>query len=308
MGNRHLLTPYDILRRQSRIMATSSIPGPLGHDLTLAKTHLSLRCDVGCHRGHTPGPIRVADADAPSKKATKAPPTPAQVDRIIWHIYETLHKPSKDVPRGYSEQDLEAWFNASDDRSISGGPGKWDTAGIKVEYNTNPKRGVKDFENSLQTKGAIVVYIGHSTLSPAKVKNGPLGPSRGLSPDHPERGPEIPNNRLRTLLSNSAASLVIIGSCDSKTAVGNLSTGPPIIVANSGKNRETIIGRMARAAGTFLFLLVGWELDGNGEPNNPHKSGHGTISEALAASAEAFTDVEDRFELVHGDGSIKLIT
>ena len=100
---------------------------------------------------------------------------------------------------------------------------------------------------------------------------------------------------------------MIIGSCDSKTAVGNISAGPPIIVANSGADRVTDISRMARAAGTFLFLLIGWELDGGGQPNNPHKSGHGTIMEALAASAEAFTDLPDRFELVHGNDSIKLI-
>jgi hypothetical protein len=134
-----------------------------------------------------------------------------------------------------------------------------------------------------------------------------LGPSLGLSPKNPEKGPEIPNATLRTLLSKSAASLVIIGSCDSKTAVGNISAGPPIIATNSGTDRVTDISRMARAAGTFLALLVGWELDGRGEPNDPHKSGHGTINQALAASAEAFTDLTDRFELVHGDGSIKLI-
>ena len=43
-----------------------------------------------------------------------------------------------------------------------------------------------------------------------------------------------------------------------------------------------------------------------GQPNNPHKGGHGTINEALAASAAEFKGMEDRFELVHGDGSIKL--
>jgi hypothetical protein len=75
---------------------------------------------------------------------------------------------------------------------------------------------------------------------------------------------------------------------------------------HSGADRVTDISRMARAAGTFLFLLIGWEMDGNTQPNNPHKGGHGTINEALAASAEAFTDLPDRFELVHGDGSIKL--
>ena len=151
-----------------------------------------------------------------------------------------------------------------------------------------------------------MVYIGHSTLT-ATPKGQPEGPSRGLSPENPKKGPEIPNATLRNLLSKSAASLVIIGSCDSKTAVGKISAGPPIIATNSGADRTTDISRMARAAGTFLFLLIGWELDGRGQPNDAHKSGHGTINEALAASAEAFTDLTDRFELVHGDGSIKLI-
>jgi hypothetical protein len=284
-------------------MANSSIPGPLGHDVHLADTHGKSWPDVGCQRGHTPGPIRVADA--PKDKSKK--PAPVSANTIIWHIYETLIPRQPGYPQGFTKQDFVAWFQASDDTRIPDGPGKWDTAGIKLEFNTDPKTGVKDFEKSLQRKGAIVVYIGHSTLTPAKSPKDPLGPSLGLSPVNPEKGPEIPNARLRTLLSKSAASLVIIGSCDSKTAVGKISAGPPIIATNSGADRVTDISRMARAAGTFLFLLIGWEMDGQTQPNNPHKSGHGTINEALAASAEAFTDIPDRFELVHGDGSIKLI-
>ena len=288
-------------------MAPSRIPGPLGHDVQLA-THGKSWWDAGCQRGHTPGPIRVADApkDKP-KKTTKAPPAPTKVDTIIFHIYETLMRPtSGGLPQGYSKQDFFNWFNASDDTRIPDGPGKWDTEGIKLEFNTDPKTGVKDFEKSLQRKGAIVVYIGHSTLT-ATPKGQPEGPSLGLSPENPKKGPEIPNDRLRTLLSKSLASLVIFGSCDSKTAVGNISAGPPIIATNSGVDRVTDISRMARAAGIFLFLLIGWEMDGHTQPNNPHTGGHGTIDEALAASAEAFTDIPDRFELVHGDGSIKLI-
>jgi hypothetical protein len=286
------------------IMATSRIGDPLGHDVRLANSHGALGCDVGCQRGHTPGPIRVADG--PKDKSKKPDPAPTAVDTIIWHIYETLIPPHSGRPQGFTKQDFFNWFNASDDTRLPEGPGKWDTAGFRIEKHTDPKTGVKDFEKSLQRKGAIVVYIGHSTLTHPKVENGPLGPSRGLSPVNPEKGPEIPNATLRTLLSKSAASLVIIGSCDSKTAVGNISAGPPIIVANSGADRVTDISRMARAAGTFLFLLIGWELDGHEQPNDPHKGGHGTIDEALAASASAFTDLPDRFELVNGDGSKKL--
>ena len=284
-------------------MAPSRIPGPLGHDVQLA-THGKPWCDVGCHRGHTPGPVRVAEK--PKDKPKTPPPTLTKVDTIIWHIYETLIPPQSGYPQGFTKQDFLAWFNASYDTRIPDGPGKWDTEGIHIEFNTDPKTGVKDFEKSLQRKGAIVVYIGHSTLT-ATPKGQPEGPSLGLIPDTSKKGPGIPNATLRTLLSKSAASLVIIGSCDSKTAVGKISAGPPIIATNSGADRMTDISRMARAAGTFLFLLIGWELDGRGQPDDTHKSGHSTINEALAASAEAFTDLTDRFELVHGDGSIKLI-
>jgi hypothetical protein len=122
-------------------------------------------------------------------------------------------------PQGFTKQDFFSWFNASYDTRIPDGPGKWDTEGTKLEFNIDPKTGVKDFEKSLQRKGAILVYIGHSTLTRAKSPKDPLGPSLGLSPKNPEKGPEIPNTTLRTLLSKSAASLVIIGSCDSQLMV-----------------------------------------------------------------------------------------
>jgi len=289
-------------------MANSSIPGSLGHDVQLADAHGSLWRDVDCHRGHTPGPIRVADApaDKSNKKAVKAPPAATKVDTIILHIYAPII-PVGQTPgnKGFSQQDFIDWFKAPDDARLPD-VGKWSAEGINLEFFTNTKSGVKDFEKSLQRKGAIVAYIGHSTLTPPRSAKDPEGPSRGLSPDNPRKGPEIPNATLRALLSKSAASLVIIAACDSKTAVGNLSAGPPIIVTNSGTDRVTLIPRMANAVATFLFLLIGWERDGQEQPNQPHQGGHGTINEALAASAAEFKGMDDRFELVHGDGSIKL--
>jgi hypothetical protein len=239
------------------------------------------------------------------KKPTKpAPPAPAKVDKIIWHVYANLINPTPG-DKGFSKQDLADWFIASDDTRFPEGPGKWDDAGINVEFKTNSKTGVKDFESSLQTKGAIVVYIGHSTLTAPKTPKDPDGPSLGLSPLNPFKGPDIPNSRLRTLLSKAAASLVIIGSCDSKTAVGKINDGPPIVAINSGPDRVTDLSRMARGAGILLFVLSGWDLDGQGQPNTKHKGGRGTINEGLEASAEAFTSLPDRFELVHGDGPTK---
>lgn len=287
-------------------MASSSIPGPLGHDVQLAGAHGSLGCDVGCRRGHTPGPIRVADAGAPtdkSKKPAKAPPAPTKVDTILLHIYSTITQPeAKSRSKPFSQQDFIDWFKAPDDPRTPDLGGKWFNEGIDLEFFTNTKTGVEDFKKSLQRQGAIAVYIGHSALTPPKEHP---GPSLGLTPQGKEQ-PEIPNATLRTLLSKSAASLVIIASCDSKTAVGNLNAGPPIIVTNSGNDRETLIFQMANAVATFLFLLIGWELGTQRQPNQPHKGGNATITEALKASAADFVGVEDRFELIHGDGSIKL--
>jgi hypothetical protein len=289
-------------------MATSRIGDPLGQDVHLANFHGTLGCDVGCQRGHIPGPIRVADASKDkAKKTTKRPSAPTKVDTIILHIYSPISG------EAFTEEDYIKWFKAAKDapvpdkHSLAPPPppdmGRWFDAGINPEFFTDRTTGVKDFEKSLQRKGAIVVYIGHSTLD-SRHQNRSLG----LTPQAKNQ-PEIPNATLRTLLSKSAASLVIIASCDSKTAVGNISAGPPIIVQNSGANRKTLIPAMADAVAIFLFLLIGWELDGRKQPDDPHKGGHATINDALDATVPVFKNlsIDDRFELVHGDGSIILI-
>jgi hypothetical protein len=257
--------------------------------------------------GHTPGPIRVADASTDkAKKTTKVPPAPTKIDTIILHIYSP-------ISGVFSQQDYIKWFRASKDApapdtcSMAPPPtpdmGRWFDEGINLEFFTDTKSGVKDFEKSLQRKGAIVVYIGHSTLDSSHQNR-----SLGLTPQAKNRA-EIPNDTLRTLLRKSAASLVIIASCDAKTAVGTISAGPPIIVQNSGANRKTLIPAMADAVGIFLFLLIGWELDGRNQPDDPHKGGHATINDALDATVPVFKQLslDDRFELVHGDGSTILI-
>jgi hypothetical protein len=288
-------------------MAPSRTPGPLGHDVHLANAHARLWCDIACQRGHTPGPIRVADASTDkAKKTPKVPPAPTKVDTVILHIYSP-------ISGAFSQQDYIKWFQGSKDApapatgSMAPPPppdmGRWFDEGISLEFYTDTKSGVKDFEKSLQRKGAIVVYIGHSTLDLSHQNR-----SLGLTPQAKNRA-EIPNDTLRALLSKSAASLVIIASCDAKTAVGAIKAGPPIIVQNSGANRKTLIPAMADAVAIFLFLLIGWELDGRKQPNDPHKGGHATINDALDATVPVFKQLsmDDRFELVHGDGSIILI-
>jgi hypothetical protein len=287
-------------------MATSQTPGPLQHDAHSVNSRGTLGCDAECPRGHTPGPIRVAEGPAqPKKPAKPAAPAKVKIDKIIWHVYADLIRPTPGAP-GFNQHNLAAWFIVSDDTRDPEGPGIWDAAGIKVEFKTQSKTGVKDFESSLQTQGAIVAYIGHSTMTHPRRPKDPEGPSRGLSPWNPANGPEIPNSKLRALLSKSAASLVIIGACDAITAVGKIDAGPPVVAINSGPDRVTDVSRMARGAGIILFVMFGWEFDPHGTPNTKRKGGFGTINEGIEASKEAFDTLPDRYELVRGDGTLKL--
>jgi hypothetical protein len=294
-------------------VANLRIPGPLGHDVHLANSYGRLWCGLGCRRGHTPGPIRVADAPTDKSKKTArnlvAPPVTGaiqgssssltKVDTIILHLYRDPKE--QDKTKGFSQQEFIRWFKAPADPDIPN-VGKWSDERIDLEFYTDKKSGVKDFEKSLQRKGAIVVYMGHSTLDKFHGFH-----SLGLTPQG-KKQPEIPNATLRTLLSKSPASLVIIASCDSKTAVGKLSAGPPIIVTNSGADEETDHLALVDAVAVFLFLLIGWEMDGRGQPNDPHKGGHATIDEALSAANVVLkaSQIDDQFELINGNGSIKL--
>src|SRR5437588_236132 len=123
-------------------MANSRIPGPLEHGVHLTDAHGTLRCDVGCQRGHTPGPIRVADAPTDkSKKTTKAPPAPTKVDTIILHIYAPIIPAGQTSgSKGFSQQDFIDWFQAPDDPRVPD-VGKWFYEGIQLEFYTNTKSG-----------------------------------------------------------------------------------------------------------------------------------------------------------------------
>ena len=129
-------------------MANSRIPGPLSNDFHPG-AHGKSWCEVGCQRGHTPGPVRVADA--PKNKSNK--PAPISTKTIIWHVYETLIPPQPGYPQGYNKEALKAWFNASDDTRLPDGPGKWDAAGITLEWNTDPKTGSKILKSLFKGKG-----------------------------------------------------------------------------------------------------------------------------------------------------------
>jgi hypothetical protein len=242
-------------------------------------------------------PRRVADAGTPKKT-----PLPVTVNAIVLHVYMDINS-----DKGYPPQSLFEWIRGKRDDPDEGltrewVPDHWSNYNVQVELLTNTKTGVKDFKGSLQRKGAIVVYLGHSLLDQYHGHQ-----SLGLVPNLKDPKDLISSKDLRTLLKKSQASMVIIASCDSITSVGTLGAGPIVIATDSGPDKTTWSPDWAIALGAFLFLLIGLKLDEKNQPT-PRKGGPGTINEALDASAAAFdgNGTKDRFKLMHGDGSTKV--
>ena len=287
-------------------MAGARIPGSLGKNSYLADALVPLCDSDGCRHANLPGPIgaryhrpvRVADAE---KDKTKKHSTSAKIDTIIFHMYI-------DITDNFSSQDFIDWLQGTggklrdDNQVYDWQEDRWTAEGIKLETYTSTKSGVADFKKSLQRESAVVVYLGHSTLDEHHGNN-----SLGLTPQL-KSVPEIPNDQLRTLLAQSTASMVIIASCDSMTAVGKPTAGPVIIATDSGPDKMTFSTHWARALGALFFLLIGLQLDSAEQPSIQRKAGHATINEALEASDAEFAKLKDgdRFKLVHGDGSKKL--
>lgn len=261
--------------------------GPLGYDdNSLAYEHQNSPGPIGvkAHR-----PIRVADApEKDSKKPAKKPATPAATQTVHLHFYMP-------ITGNYSATQFYEWLRGPEDydHPLS----RWEEAGINLIFHSEKNSGVADFKKSLQDPGAVVVYLGHSTLD-FKNKR-----SLGLTPKGSARA-EIPPGTLMSLLNKSKASLVILASCASETCVGKLTGGPAVVVTASGNNLKTWSFDWAQALGAFLLVLLGFEVDASGQPT-PRKKGRGTINEALDASAEAFKGqkTDDRFKLVNGEGS-----
>ena len=178
---------------------------------------------------------------------------------------------------------------------------RWEEAGINLILHSAVNSGADDFKKSLQDPGAVVVYLGHSVLDFKKMR------SLGLTPKGLNKA-EIPPQPLMSLLKKSKASVVILASCASETCVGKLTGSPAVVVTDSGANLKTWSFDWAHALSAFLLVLLGFEVGASGQPT-PRKKGRGTIKEALDASAEAFKNqnATDRFKLVNGDGSLKII-
>ena len=231
----------------------------------------------------------MADAEKKdSKKPAKKRATSAAAQTVHLHFYLP-------ITSNYSATQFYEWLRGPED--FDHPLNRWEEAGIHLIFHSAANSGAEDFKKSLQDPGAVVVYLGHSALD-FKNKR-----SLGLTPKGLHTA-ELPPETLMSLLKKSKASLVILASCASNTCVGKLSGGPAVVVTDSGDNLKTWSFDWAQALGAFLFVLLGFEVGGSGQPT-PRKKGRGTINEALDASTEAFKNqnTTDRFKLANGDGS-----
>lgn len=143
---------------------------------------------------------------------------------------------------------------------------------------------IADFETSLRTPGAIVIYLGHSGYGhiggPRTLK---LAPRQVIFP-----------NRLTDLLNRARASVVLLAACASNHAVTALTGDTAVIVTDSGPKEGTSTGFWTGAIDAFLGKL----------------GSRATLTEALAAANEKMPRVGGKniqsLALAHGKGSFRI--
>jgi hypothetical protein len=187
---------------------------------------------------------------------------------------------------------------------------RFDDAGVSLDFRSTAAHGTADFKSSLRDDGSVVVYLGHSvpdhrtkrSLGLSFLGNGKADiPAITVAKPGQPKPPD-----LMDLVGGSRAKLVILATCASSTfGLEKLKAGPAVVVTNSGVNLVTWSANWGIALQHFLLLLIGYEIDGAGQPV-ARKKGRATISEALEAANAAFKkfSTTDRCELAHGEGSM----
>ena len=90
-------------------------------------------------------------------------------------------------------------------------PSRFALAGIDIFLVNNPNSMVQDFKNSLQTPGAVVVYLGHTLLTKTS--------TLGLIPTLNAKKPAISCSELGRLLGKAKAKIVILAGCATDACV-----------------------------------------------------------------------------------------
>jgi Lysine-specific metallo-endopeptidase len=208
---------------------------------------------------------------------------------ILIHVYfHTIHSKSTNYPEYTVKQFFDWVVGSSPDESR---PNRFQLAGAEINLFNNSKTAVSEFKRSLNTPGAIVVYLGHtisSEVSSKKFKTWGLTPSGPLS-----KKPDITCSELTKILSAAKAKIVVLAGCaTSQCVTKKIKGGTVVIVTESGNDRGTNADAWAAAIKALLDeLLTG-----------------GTIGDAFDAANKIFAkgSSTDSFKMISGDSTLKM--
>jgi RHS repeat-associated protein len=163
---------------------------------------------------------------------------------------------------------------------------------------TNGAAAQTDLAHSLGTKGALVVYFGHT----APHKQG--SPPPGFDTNGTGK-PGITNAAMTTMLNKSSAAVAVIAGCSSADCIGKVTSGTTVVGVSSGKDGVTSTNFGAQALEAFTNALVGTSVDKNGDVSEEKA---GNVGDAIDAANDVFkkAGIDDRFVLIHGDRSTTL--
>jgi RHS repeat-associated protein len=162
---------------------------------------------------------------------------------------------------------------------------------------TNGATAQADLAHSLGTKGALVLYFGHT----APHKQG--APPPGFDTAGTGKA-GITSQTMTTMLNKSSAGVAVIAGCSSADCIGKVTSGTTVVGVSSGKDGLTSTNYGAQALEAFVNVLVGSSVGGDGV--SQEKAGN--VGAAIDAANEVFecAGIDDRFILIHGAKTTKL--
>jgi len=163
---------------------------------------------------------------------------------------------------------------------------------------TNGSTAKADLAHSLGTKGALVLYFGHT--APHKQGVPPPGFDTGGTG---KAG--ITNAAMTAMLNKSSAAVAVIAGCSSADCIGKVTSGVTVVGVSSGKDGVTSTNFGAQALEAFVNVLVGTSIDSD---SSVSQNGAGNVDDAIDAANEVFekAGIDDRFVLIHGSGDTTL--
>jgi len=217
-----------------------------------------------------------------------APRTPRAKKRIkkptLHQIPTTavyLHVYFKKLAANYTDKQFFDYILGTSNSTVLN---RYEQRGVQIQLIKDPDSFIPDFERSLNTPGAVVVYFGHTVL-------GRNNRTLGLTPVISKK-PKITSRKLVKLLNKSKAKVVLLAGCATDGCVRKVNGDTVVIVTRSGKDRLTNTLQWAPSIKEFLenFII---ELK--------------TVGASFIAANTVFKNNSstDSFELINGDRTLK---